>query len=84
VTAPLLLACLWAIAATVTALLPMRSQYLPGVTLLLTAPPLLVWIGMAHGWIWVGLALAGFLSMMRNPLIYLYRRARGERPEVPR
>jgi len=83
VTTPLLLACLWALAATGTALLPMRAQMVPGVALLLTAPVLLVWIGMAHGWVWLVLALAGFLSMMRNPLIHLYRRARGERPQVP-
>lgn len=82
-TTPLLLACLWALAATGTALLPMRAQMVPGVALLLTAPVLLVWIGMAHGWVWLVPALAGFLSMMRNPLIYLYRRARGERPQVP-
>jgi hypothetical protein len=83
VTTPLLLACLWALAATGTALLPMRAQMVPGIALLLTAPVLLVWIGVAHGWVWVALALAGFASMMRNPLIYLYRRARGERPEIP-
>ncbi len=82
-TTPLLLACLWALAATGTALLPMRAQMVPGIALLLTAPVLLVWIGVTHGWVWVALALAGFVSMMRNPLIYLYRRARGERPEVP-
>ena len=82
-TTPLLLACLWALAATGTALLPMRAQMVPGIALLLTAPVLLVWIGVAHGWVWVALALAGFVSMMRNPLIYLYRRARGQHPEVP-
>ncbi len=81
---PLILGCLWVLAATATALLPMRRQYVPGVTLLLTAPLLLGWIGYAHGWIWVAIGLAAFASMMRNPLIYLYRRARGERPEVPK
>jgi hypothetical protein len=84
VSLPLLLACIWALAATVTALLPMRLQYAPGLTLLLAAPPLLVWIGMTHGWLWLAIGLAAFLSMFRNPLIYLYRRARGENPEVPR
>ncbi|NCO85392.1 MAG: DUF2484 family protein [Rhodobacterales bacterium] len=81
---PLILGCLWVLAATATALLPMRRQYVPGVTLLLVAPLLLGWIGYVHGWLWVAIGLAAFASMMRNPLIYLYRRARGERPEVPK
>ena len=45
---------------------------------MIAAPVLLVWIGWAHGWLW--LALSGclrFLSMFRNPLIYLGRRAMG-------
>jgi len=41
-----------------------------------------VFIGVQHG-IWVALlGLAGFVSMFRNPLIFLWRMARGEKPEV--
>lgn len=80
---PLFLGCLWVLAATVTALLPMRRQYVPGASLLLAAPVLLIWIGMAHGWLWVLLGLAAFGSMMRNPLRYLIARARGQEPELP-
>jgi hypothetical protein len=77
VTASLFAACLWALAATVTALLPMRMQYPPGLTLLFLAPPLLVWIGFSNG-LWVGLlGTLGFLSMFRRPLIYFGRRALG-------
>ena len=36
-TSSLIAACLWVLAATVTALLPMRHQYAPGVSLLLLA-----------------------------------------------
>ncbi|MEM7471371.1 MAG: DUF2484 family protein [Pseudomonadota bacterium] len=80
----LTLAALWAIAATIVALLPMRLQYVPGVTLLIAAPLLIAFIGYEHG-VWIALlGLAGFISMFRNPLRYFYRRARGERPEIPR
>lgn len=74
---PLLLGCLWVLASTVTAMLPMRRQYVPGVALLVSAPVLIVWIGIAHG-VWVALAGAlALLSMFRNPLIYFARRALG-------
>jgi hypothetical protein len=79
-----ILSALWVIAATITAFLPMRRQYIPGVTLLVLAPVLIVWLSYDYGW-WVGVvALLAFGSMFRNPLIYLYRRAKGERPEIPR
>ena len=81
---PVILACVWVLLATVTAMLPMRGQMAPGLILLLVAPVLIVWLGVAHGWWWVVLGLAAFASMFRNPLIYLYRRAKGERPEIPR
>ena len=80
---PLILGCVWVLVATVTALMPMRRQMIPGSALLLTAPVLLVWIGLAHGWIWVVPALMAFASMMRNPLRYLLARARGQTPELP-
>jgi hypothetical protein len=80
----LLLASLWVVAATVTALLPMRRQYVPRVTLLVLAPFLLGYIGWQHGFWIAALGLAAFVSMFRNPLRYLWRRARGEKPEIPR
>ena len=81
---PLIIACLWVVASAITATQPMRRQYVPGVILLLSAPILLIWLSVAHGW-WVGaIALLGFVSMFRNPLRYLLARARGEKPEVPR
>ena len=81
---PVLLSILWVLAATVTALLPMRHQYLPGVILLIAAPALILWLGAAHGWGWSALALAAFLSMFRNPLRYLWAWARGRVSESPR
>jgi hypothetical protein len=78
-----LAAILWALAATVTALLPMRHQMAPGLALLLAAPVLIVWIGAAHGWVWAMPALAAFLSMFRNPLRYFARRALGRPAPLP-
>ena len=76
-SAPLLAACLWVLAGTATAFLPMRHQFAPGITLLIAAPFLIAWIGYEHG---VWLALAGtfaFLSMFRRPLWYFGKKARG-------
>lgn len=79
----LIFGCLWVLASAIVALLPMRRQYVPGVALLIAAPVLLAWIAMTHGmWIFA-VGLFAFVSMFRNPLIYVFRRARGEQPEVP-
>lgn len=83
-TPSLILAALWVIAATVTAFLPMRWQYGPGVVLLVMAPVLIVWLGVDLGWLVAGLAVLAFVSMFRNPLRYLLARARGQHPSVPR
>jgi hypothetical protein len=83
-TVSLIFGFLWVLAATVTALLPMRRQYLPGITLLIVAPGLILWLSWDYGW-WVGLlAVAAFVSMFRNPLRYLIARMRGQRPEIPK
>ncbi len=77
ISPPVIAACLWVLAATVTAFLPYRLQYPPGLTLLVAAPLILIWMGWEHG-VWVaGIATLGFLSMFRNPLIHLTRRALG-------
>lgn len=80
----LIIGCIWVVLAVITALLPMRRQYVPGVALLLLAPVLIIWIGVDFGWIVGLLATAAFLSMFRNPLRYIYARARGQNPEIPK
>jgi hypothetical protein len=83
-TLSLLLACLWVVASTVVALLPMQMQYRPGLVLLLAAPCLIIWLGYDFGW-WIAvLGLFAFVSMFRNPLRYIYRRLRGDAPELPK
>ncbi len=81
---PLILGALWIIAAAVTAILPMRHQMAPGLTLLLSAPLLLVWIGATQGWTWLAFGLFALLSMFRRPLIYFARKAAGLPVEDPR
>lgn len=73
----LVLGCVWVLAATVVAMLPMRRQYMPGLALLVSAPVLVAVIWWQHGWVWGALALFGFLSMFRRPLAYIGRRLRG-------
>ena len=82
-SAPLILAALWVLAATATAMLPMRRQMLPGVVLLAAAPVLILWTGAVHGWIWAGAGTLAFLSMFRNPLIYFWKRAMGRPVTLP-
>ena len=79
-----ILGALWVFAATITALLPMRLQYAPGLTLLILAPALIIFLGIEHG-VWLAvLGLLAFVSMFRHPLRYLWRRARGVLPEMPK
>jgi hypothetical protein len=73
----LTLASVWVLASAITAMLPYRMQFPPGIALLLLAVPLLVFIGISHGFIWVGLFLLAVASMFRNPLIYFAKRAVG-------
>lgn len=78
----LLLACLWVVCSAIVAMLPMRQQYVPGLTLLIVAPFLLGFVAYQHGaWIFA-LGLAACVSMFRHPLVYIYRRLRGQTPEI--
>lgn len=80
----IIISAIWVLAATITALMPMRRQYVPGVTLIFLAPVLIVWLGYDFGWSWSVAAVAAFASMFRNPIKYFYARARGQRPELPK
>ena len=76
---PLLLGCLWVVAAAGVSFLPMRTQFAPGLALLIAAPLLIIWIGLAHGWFLAGIGAFAFVSMFRKPLWYLSRRALGRK-----
>ncbi len=78
------LGCLWVLASAIVALLPMRHQYVPGVTLLIAAPFLLAYIGYQHGWVLTAIGLFALVSMFRNPLRYFWKRAMGQPVELPK
>lgn len=78
---PLILGCVWVIAAAITAMLPMRLQFPPGIALLIAAPVLLVWIGQVEGWLWVAIGLFALISMFRRPLRYYLGRLFGKDPD---
>ncbi len=80
----LTLAAIWAVLATIVALLPMRHQFKPGFLLLVTAPVLIWFIGSQHGFWIAGLGLAAFLSMFRRPLVYYLRKSLGKPVELPK
>lgn len=83
-SAALITAFLWVLAAAVTAMLPMRRQYAPGITLLVAAPLLIGWLAWTHG-LWIGIAaVLAFLSMFRNPLIYFIKKSMGKPVEIPK
>lgn len=79
----IILAAIWVVAAAITAFLPMRRQYPPGITLLILAPFVIAYLGYQHGLIWVIVGLVAFASMFRNPLIYFARKAMGRAPKRP-
>ncbi len=83
-SASLIAALVWVFASVGVAMLPIRRQFLLGGVLLFAAPCLLVWIGLDHNWWAAGLGLLAFVSMFRNPLIYLYHRANGRKAELPK
>jgi len=73
----LIAACLWVLAATGTAMLPMRYQYGPGLTLLILAPVLIYAIAVTHGVALTLFAVFAVLSMFRRPLLYYARKITG-------
>lgn len=70
----LVLSCLWAIAASIVAMLPMRRQFAPGIMLLICAPILLIYLGYQHNpWVVLAASIA-ILSMFRRPLFFMSKR----------
>ena len=73
----IILAALWVCASTAVAMLPMQRQYVPGLTLMIAAPVLIVFVGYQHGVLAAFAALAAFASIYRDPLRYFWRKWRG-------
>lgn len=76
-SASIICAALRVVASAITAALPMRLQYPPGIALLVLAPVMIGFLGYQHGTVWLLLGLAAFVSMFRRPLVYLARKAMG-------
>lgn len=73
----IILACLWAVTATLIAILPSRDRHWRAAYILITAGiPILGWVTLQNG-PWLGLVvLAAGASILRWPLIHLWRRIR--------
>ncbi|MET4104236.1 hypothetical protein ABIE58_003687 [Roseovarius sp. MBR-78] len=79
-TTSLILACLWAVAANVLAMLPSRDNHWRRAwALIALGVPVLGLVAWQHG-PWLGLlVLAAGMSVLRWPVIYLARWLRGLR-----
>ena len=67
-------ALLWLIAANVIAMFPSRDQHWTNAYILIAAGiPLAGWVTYAHGPVWGMLFVAGGASVLRWPLICLWR-----------
>lgn len=73
-TAPIVTACLWAIIATVMAMLPSRDHHWRAAYgLIALGIPILGWVTYENG-PWLGLiVLAAGASILRWPLVHLWR-----------
>ncbi|TNC73813.1 DUF2484 family protein [Rubellimicrobium roseum] len=80
-----LLACLWFVTANIVAMLPTSDgHWRAAVVLIVTGVPLLGWLTVEHGPVLGMLALAGGASVLRWPLVFLWRwLRRGGRPRRP-
>lgn len=73
----LTLACLWAVVATIVALLPRRFHWPGAFVLIACGIPLVGWVTYQNGPVVGMLVLAGGISVLRWPVIHLFRWLRG-------
>ncbi|MBW4960482.1 DUF2484 family protein [Sulfitobacter sp. CW3] len=78
------LCLIWVFLSATVATLPLRMQFIPGAILLVAGPVLIIVIGFEVGFVFSVIALAAYVSMFRNPLLFLLAKLRGQKPEVPR
>ncbi|MFZ5752042.1 MAG: DUF2484 family protein [Pseudomonadota bacterium] len=75
-------ACLWFVAANVIAMLPSRDRHWRAAyALIAVGIPILGWVTYAAGPFWGLLVFAGGTSVLRWPLIHLWRALRRSRKE---
>lgn len=82
-TPSLAFACLWAVVATIIAVLPWRIHWPAAYALIAVGIPLLGWVTYQNGPILGMLVLAAGVSVLRWPVIYLFRWLRAKPVEEP-
>jgi len=66
--------CLWAVAANVSAMFPSRRKHWPAaIVLIAVGIPILGWVTYQNGPLWGLLALAAGMSVLRWPVVFLWR-----------
>ncbi|OOY15664.1 DUF2484 family protein [Thioclava sp. DLFJ4-1] len=78
-TVSLVLACVWALIATLIAMGPRRFHWPGAWGLIALGVPLVGWVTYQNGPIMGLLVLAGGMSVLRWPVIFLVRALRGTR-----
>ncbi|MEO1952203.1 MULTISPECIES: DUF2484 family protein [unclassified Thioclava] len=78
-TVSLVLACVWALIATLIAMGPRRFHWPGAWGLIAVGVPLVGWVTYQNGPIMGLLVLAGGMSVLRWPVIFLVRALRGAR-----
>lgn len=78
-TLSLALACLWALIATLIALGPQRFHWPAAWGLIALGVPILGWVTYENGPVWGLVVLAGGMSVLRWPVLFLFRALRGPR-----
>jgi hypothetical protein len=82
-TSPLTFAFLWLILANVIAMLPSKDRHWRAAGVLITVGiPILGWVTWVEGPVWGLLLLACAASVLRWPLIYLFRKVK-RTPDAP-
>lgn len=80
-TASLVAACLWAIAANLAAMIPSRRNHWPqAMVLIATGIPILGWVTWTNGPFWGLAVLAAGASLLRWPIFRLWQHLR-RRPQ---
>ncbi|QYZ68492.1 DUF2484 family protein [Neotabrizicola shimadae] len=77
-TVSLVLACIWAVVASVIAMLPNRIHWPAAYALIVVGIPILGFVTYQNGPIMGLLVLAGGVSILRWPVLFLFRWLRGQ------
>jgi len=77
-SAALTAAFIWVVAGNISAMIPSKDNYWTRAYILMaTGVPLLIWLVYQDGLIWGAILLAAAASMLRWPLVYVWRWLRG-------